>query len=488
MPPVAYALASDTLIGVVRATALARHRARASGSPTTSPPRWPSSAACCCGCSAWPSRPPRRCSGFRALGAGGVPGRAGPPHRHPPAHPRPPPRAGCRPPPRVAAPACGARAGTKTAAFLAMVTQRHGPLAGIPLSSVSRISAQVAPRVGLNAGAARTALRTAILAAQEGEPDESPSSCSRARHGRDGRGVGVPSARTAARATGPGTCGSASTCGCIPARASPRSPRCGCGGAGSPPCASPAGPAARWPFWQRALRPAAHSVLLGRAHYRHGLRVPLEEHVLVIAPPRTYKTAFLADVILRYPGPVIVHHDQGRRVPADHRQRGPAVGPVHVFNPQAIGGVASTFRWSQSTAARTRRPRSAGPTRSPTRSARRASRRPRSGRRRRRTTCAPTSTPPRWPATTCTRSPRWVARRPSRRGRADPRRRRRAPMGDDPRRDASARRRRPPPTVRMVMSRALAFMTDPALAAPCCPPRARLRHCRFPAPSGAPCT
>jgi hypothetical protein len=44
-----------------------------------------------------------------------------------------------------------------------------------------------------------------------------------------------------------------------------------------------------------------HSVFLGRAHWRHGLRVPLEEHVLVMAPPRTFKTAFLADVILRYP-------------------------------------------------------------------------------------------------------------------------------------------------------------------------------------------
>jgi hypothetical protein len=59
------------------------------------------------------------------------------------------------------------------------------------------------------------------------------------------------------------------------------------------------------PWWQRALVPGEHSVFLGRAHWRHGLRVPLEEHVLVMAPPRTFKPAFLADVILRYPGPVI---------------------------------------------------------------------------------------------------------------------------------------------------------------------------------------
>ena len=55
-------------------------------------------------------------------------------------------------------------------------------------------------------------------------------------------------------------------------------------------------------FWQRACQPGEHSVFAGRAHYRHGLRVPLEEHMLVMAPPRTFKTAFLADVILRYPG------------------------------------------------------------------------------------------------------------------------------------------------------------------------------------------
>ena len=59
------------------------------------------------------------------------------------------------------------------------------------------------------------------------------------------------------------------------------------------------------PLWYRIADPGQHSVFVGRAHYRHGLRVPLEEHLLVMAPPRTYKTAFLADVILRYPGLVI---------------------------------------------------------------------------------------------------------------------------------------------------------------------------------------
>jgi hypothetical protein len=52
------------------------------------------------------------------------------------------------------------------------------------------------------------------------------------------------------------------------------------------------------PLWLRLLNPHAHSVFLGWAHYRHGLHVPLEEHLLLMAPPRTFKTAFLADVIL----------------------------------------------------------------------------------------------------------------------------------------------------------------------------------------------
>jgi type IV secretory pathway TraG/TraD family ATPase VirD4 len=64
-----------------------------------------------------------------------------------------------------------------------------------------------------------------------------------------------------------------------------------------------------------------------------------------MAPPRTYKTAFLADVILRYPGPAIVSSTKADVVAltaAVRQQRGPA----HVFNPQFIGGVPSTFCWS----------------------------------------------------------------------------------------------------------------------------------------------
>ena len=99
------------------------------------------------------------------------------------------------------------------------------------------------------------------------------------------------------------------------------------------------------PLHERLLDPRAHSVLLGRAHYRHRLQIPLEEHVLVMAPPRTYKSAFLADVILRYPGPVIATTTKPDIYALTSAVRAYR-GPVHVFNPQHIGGVPSTFCWS----------------------------------------------------------------------------------------------------------------------------------------------
>ena len=99
------------------------------------------------------------------------------------------------------------------------------------------------------------------------------------------------------------------------------------------------------PLRHRILNPREHSVFLGRACYRHRLHVPLEEHLLVMAPPRTFKTAFLADVILRYRGPVIATTTKADLFKLTSAVRS-FLGPVHVFNPQHIGGVPSTFCWS----------------------------------------------------------------------------------------------------------------------------------------------
>src|SRR5437588_575870 len=69
-------------------------------------------------------------------------------------------------PGRRRAPAPHPRKATKTARFLNLVTERHGSLASIPLNRVAGISADLAPQLDLNTGAARTALRKAVLAAR----------------------------------------------------------------------------------------------------------------------------------------------------------------------------------------------------------------------------------------------------------------------------------------------------------------------------------
>jgi len=99
------------------------------------------------------------------------------------------------------------------------------------------------------------------------------------------------------------------------------------------------------PVWRRLTCPDEHSLAIGQAQYRHCLRVPVEEHLLVMAPPRTRKTALVAKLILHYPGPVVsttTKHDVFQLTSGIRARR----GPVHVFNPQRIGGVPSTFRWN----------------------------------------------------------------------------------------------------------------------------------------------
>jgi hypothetical protein len=77
--------------------------------------------------------------------------------------PQPKPIGGVRDP-------SGRRAGSKTMRFLALVERRHGPLSDVPPERVARICTELAPEVGLDAGAARTALRKAVLAARDGSP------------------------------------------------------------------------------------------------------------------------------------------------------------------------------------------------------------------------------------------------------------------------------------------------------------------------------
>jgi type IV secretion system protein VirD4 len=96
---------------------------------------------------------------------------------------------------------------------------------------------------------------------------------------------------------------------------------------------------------QRARSAGAHSVFIGRAQYRHGVRIPVQENAVLVAPPRQGKTGYLATAIARYPGPVIATSTKPDLYDHTAQVRG-ELGPVHVFNPERIGGVASTFTWN----------------------------------------------------------------------------------------------------------------------------------------------
>jgi hypothetical protein len=174
MPPVAYALASDTAIGVVRAWALARQKAlrEALDGEETTP------LAILGGLLMWLLRlavaPVSTLAGFRSWVVEEcpvAPGRHGRPARRGSKNVSAPHQAAAiGGPPDAAGRRGGAREGTKTARFLALVAGRYGPLEAFPLADVSRVSAELAGEVGLDPGAARSALRRHVQSLQNGSP------------------------------------------------------------------------------------------------------------------------------------------------------------------------------------------------------------------------------------------------------------------------------------------------------------------------------
>jgi hypothetical protein len=176
MSPVIYALASDTLIGVIRAYVIARqkqlHGALADDGITPlqivgavlrwllrlvwAPPstikgfhRWVKSL---------PTAPPVRQQALaeQLPKATAVPLKAvtGPTRERPAiAHNR------------------GPRPGTKQEQFLTLVIARYGPLTEFDITAVSRAAAELAPEAELHPGTARKVLRAQVLAAQNGDPE-----------------------------------------------------------------------------------------------------------------------------------------------------------------------------------------------------------------------------------------------------------------------------------------------------------------------------
>ena len=97
--------------------------------------------------------------------------------------------------------------------------------------------------------------------------------------------------------------------------------------------------------WQRLRHPAEHSVFVGRAHYRLRLRVPVQESITITAPPRAGKTGMLADLVLRFRGPVVATSVKSDIYELTSGIRAQC-GPVEVFNPQRVSDLPSTFAWS----------------------------------------------------------------------------------------------------------------------------------------------
>jgi type IV secretion system protein VirD4 len=100
------------------------------------------------------------------------------------------------------------------------------------------------------------------------------------------------------------------------------------------------------PLWQRALFAGQHSVLVGMAQYYTRLRISIQEHILVFGPPREGKSGWLAGVVARFPGSAIVTSSKADQYILTAGIRSKNGRPIHVFNPQGLGGILSTFRWN----------------------------------------------------------------------------------------------------------------------------------------------
>lgn len=172
MSPVIYALASDTLIGVVRAYVIARQeRLRDVLADDGTTPLQLVGAALL-----WLLRltcaPPSTIRGLHRW-VKSLP--AAPPMRQDPARAQPAVvttaspgavRGAGRERPAIAA--GRPREGTKQDLFLTLVVARYGPLTDFDIKAVSRAAAELAPEAELHPGTARKILRAQVLAAQNG--------------------------------------------------------------------------------------------------------------------------------------------------------------------------------------------------------------------------------------------------------------------------------------------------------------------------------
>jgi hypothetical protein len=98
-------------------------------------------------------------------------------------------------------------------------------------------------------------------------------------------------------------------------------------------------------FWARFFSPTTdYAVRLGRAQYGRRAYTRGEDQTLVLAPQRVGKSGLLADRILSHRGPLLATTTRGDLYQITAATRA-GMGPVEVFNPQGVSGIASTFAW-----------------------------------------------------------------------------------------------------------------------------------------------
>jgi type IV secretion system protein VirD4 len=99
-------------------------------------------------------------------------------------------------------------------------------------------------------------------------------------------------------------------------------------------------------FWRRLVTPStALACRLGRGPYFRRCYADSEKQTLYLAPPRKGKTGALGDRVIDHPGPALIHETRPDQFwgTAGYRARR---GPVQTFNPDNLGGIPSTIRWA----------------------------------------------------------------------------------------------------------------------------------------------
>lgn len=96
--------------------------------------------------------------------------------------------------------------------------------------------------------------------------------------------------------------------------------------------------------WQRYRHPDEHSARIGHAQRHTPVRIPHEEHLLITGAPRTGKSGLLGSLIMHHHGPVLSTSTKADMFALTSGIRA-AMGPVIVFNPGRVGGIPSTVRF-----------------------------------------------------------------------------------------------------------------------------------------------